>query len=83
MTLDAFYDSGEQSSTGWTWSTAARVPDLLEKTAPVNYAHRGLAYEAEETDRFVATSADAGGAPRAAEPRALRRPRPACPARRC
>ena len=53
VTLDNFYDSGEQSSTGWTWSTAARVPDLLEKTAPVNYARRGLAYEAEEADRFV------------------------------
>ena len=53
MTLDNFYDSGEQSSTGWTWSTAARVTDLLEKTAPVNYAQRGLAYEAEEADRFV------------------------------
>ncbi|WP_246848195.1 bifunctional YncE family protein/alkaline phosphatase family protein [Sphingomonas beigongshangi] len=53
VTLDNFYDSGEQSSTGWTWSTAARVPDLLEKTAPVNYAQRGLAYEAEEADRFV------------------------------
>ncbi|WP_294210620.1 bifunctional YncE family protein/alkaline phosphatase family protein [uncultured Sphingomonas sp.] len=52
-TLDNFYDSGEQSSTGWTWSTAARTPDLLEKTAPVNYAQRGLAYEAEEADRFV------------------------------
>ena len=53
VTLDNFYDSGEQSSTGWTWSTAARAPDLLEKTAPVNYAKRGLAYEAEEADRFV------------------------------
>ncbi len=53
VTLDNFYDSGEQSSTGWTWSTAARVPDLLEKTAPVNYARRGLAYEAEEADRFI------------------------------
>ncbi|TPG14590.1 hypothetical protein EAH84_03125 [Sphingomonas oligophenolica] len=55
VTLDNFYDSGEQSSTGWTWSTAARVPDLLEKTAPVNYARRGLAYESEEADRFVYT----------------------------
>ncbi|TPG39848.1 hypothetical protein EAH79_12125 [Sphingomonas koreensis] len=53
VTLDNFYDSGEQSSTGWTWSTAARVPDLLEKTAPVNYASRGLAYESEEADRFI------------------------------
>ena len=51
--LDNFYDSGEQSSTGWTWTTAARVPDLLEKTAPVNYSARGLAYEAEQADRNV------------------------------
>lgn len=56
VTLDNFYDSGEQSSTGWTWSTAARAPDLLEKTAPVNYAQRGLAYEAEEADRFIYTA---------------------------
>lgn len=53
VTLDNFYDSGEQSSTGWTWSTAARTTDLLEKTAPVNYAARGLGYESEEADRFV------------------------------
>ena len=53
VTLDNFYDSGEVSSTGWTWSTAARAPDMLEKTVPVNYADRGLAYEAEETDRNI------------------------------
>lgn len=58
VTLDNFYDSGEQSSTGWTWTTAARVPDLLEKTAPVNYAQRGLAYEAEQLDRNIATALD-------------------------
>ena len=56
VTLDNFYDSGEQSSTGWTWTTAARVPDTLEKTAPVNYAKRGLAYEAEQSDRNVPTA---------------------------
>lgn len=56
VTLDNFYDSGEQSSTGWTWTTAGRVPDLLEKTAPVNYAGRGLAYEAEEEDRNIPTA---------------------------
>ena len=54
VTLDNFYDSGEQSSTGWTWTTAARVPDMLEKTAPVNYADRGLAYDAEQLDRNLA-----------------------------
>lgn len=51
VTLDNFYDSGEQSSTGWTWSTAARSTDLLEKTASVGYAGRGLSYEAEGTSR--------------------------------
>lgn len=55
VTLDNFFVSGEQSSTGWTWSTAARVPDMLEKTAPVNYADRGLGYESEEADRFIYT----------------------------
>lgn len=55
VTLDNFYDSGEQSSTGWTWTPAGRAPDLLDKTAPVNHAARGLACEAEEADRFVYT----------------------------
>ena len=55
VTLDNFYDSGEVSATGWAWSTAARATDLMEKTAPVNYAGRGLAYEAEEADRFIYT----------------------------
>ncbi|HEX3423059.1 MAG TPA: bifunctional YncE family protein/alkaline phosphatase family protein [Sphingomicrobium sp.] len=53
VTLDNFYDSGEQSSTGWPWSTAARTTDLMEKTAPVNYSGRGLAYESEESDRSI------------------------------
>lgn len=51
--LDNFYASGEQSSTGWTWSTAGRTTDLLEKTAPVNYAGRGLSYEAEQASRNI------------------------------
>ena len=55
VTLDNFYDSGEVSATGWAWSTAARATDLIEKTAPVNYGDRGLAYEAEEADRFIYT----------------------------
>jgi len=54
VTLDNFHDSGEQSSTGWTWTTAGRVPDMLEKTASVNYAQRGLAYDSEQLDRNIA-----------------------------
>ncbi len=53
VTLDNFYDSGEVSATGWTWSTAARTTDLLEKSTPVSYADRGLAYESEESDRSI------------------------------
>ena len=53
VTFDNFFDSGEQSSTGWNWSTAARATDLMERTASVNYAGRGLSYEAEGTDRDV------------------------------
>src|SRR5438552_8844693 len=55
VTLDNFYVSGEVSATGWAWSTAARATDLLVKTAPVNFAGRGLAYESEEADRFIYT----------------------------
>lgn len=55
VTLDNFYVSGEVSATGWAWSTAARATDLLEKSTPVSYADRGLAYESEESDRFVYT----------------------------
>lgn len=54
--FDNFLDSGEQSSTGWSWSTAARATDILEKTAPVNYSGRGLAYESEGTSRNVNTA---------------------------
>ncbi len=40
--LDAFFDSGESSNTGWNWTTAARTNDFTEREAPVNYAGRGL-----------------------------------------
>ena len=60
--LDAFYDSGESSNTGWNWSTAARTNDWTEREAPVNYAGRGLQYDQEGDNRNVnvgyATSAE-------------------------
>jgi DNA-binding beta-propeller fold protein YncE len=55
VTLDNLYDSGEVSATGWMWSTAARATDLSEKTTPITYGGRGLAYDSEEADRFVYT----------------------------
>ncbi len=53
VTLDNFYDSGEVSAVGWSWSTAARATDMLEKSTPVTYADRGLSYESEEIDRNI------------------------------
>jgi DNA-binding beta-propeller fold protein YncE len=51
--LDAFYDSGESSNTGWDWTTAARTNDFSEREAPVNYGQRGLQYDQEGTNRDV------------------------------
>jgi hypothetical protein len=53
VTLDNFYDSGEASSTGWNWTTAARTTDFTEKTAPVNYAGRGLTRDWEGLNRNI------------------------------
>jgi DNA-binding beta-propeller fold protein YncE len=51
--LDAFFDSGESSNTGWDWTTAARTNDWTEREAPVNYARRGLQYDQEGPNRNV------------------------------
>ncbi len=59
VTFDRFFDSGEVSATGWSWSTQARALDLLERITPVGYAGKGLAYEAEGTNRFVNVALDA------------------------
>ncbi len=68
VTLDDFYDSGESSNTGWSWSTAARTNDFTEKTAPVNYAVRGLQYDAEGLNRLVNVGIADPAARRAANP---------------
>ena len=49
--LDAFFDSGESSNTGWNWSLAGRTNDWTEREAPVNYAVRGLQYDQEGDNR--------------------------------
>ncbi len=53
VTFDRFFDSGEVSGTGWSWSSQARSLDMLERVTPVGYAGKGLAYESEGTNRFV------------------------------
>jgi YVTN family beta-propeller protein len=61
VTFDRFFDSGEVSGTGWSWSSQARALDLLERITPVGYAGKGLAYESEGTNRFVNVALDAAG----------------------
>ncbi len=61
VTFDRFFDAGEVSGTGWSWSTQARALDLLERITPVGYAGKGLAYESEGTNRFVNVALDAAG----------------------
>jgi DNA-binding beta-propeller fold protein YncE len=56
VTLDNFFDSGESSSTGWIWSTAARTTDYTEKAAPLTYASRGMPYDQEGANRNVNVS---------------------------
>jgi hypothetical protein len=51
--LDAFFDSGESSNTGWNWTLAGRTNDWTEREAPVNYAGRGLQYDQEGDNRNV------------------------------
>lgn len=51
--LDNFYDRSEVSMGGWTWSTSARAPDIVEKQVTVNYAGRGLSYDTEGTNRNI------------------------------
>jgi DNA-binding beta-propeller fold protein YncE len=53
VTLDNFYCTSEVSFDGWSWSTSARSPDLVEKETPVNYSERGLSYETEGTNRDI------------------------------
>jgi DNA-binding beta-propeller fold protein YncE len=53
VTLDRFFDSGEVSGDGWNWSVSARTTDQTEKTVPVNYGGRGLAYDWEGTNRNI------------------------------
>ena len=45
VTLDNTYATAEVSYDGWSWSTAAQAPDVVEKQEPVMYAGRGLSLD--------------------------------------
>ena len=53
VTLDNFRDTAEVSYDGWSMSTSARTPDIIEHQYPVNYSQRGLALEGEGLNRSV------------------------------
>ncbi|HEY4361008.1 MAG TPA: hypothetical protein VGN17_08565 [Bryobacteraceae bacterium] len=55
-TLDNFMDTAEVSYDGWTWSTAAQTPDVVQKQWPVVYAYRGLSLDSTGLDRNVNVS---------------------------
>jgi YVTN family beta-propeller protein len=51
--LDNFFDSGDVSGDGWTWSTAGRETDFARRLMPLYYAGQGSTYDFEGTDRQV------------------------------
>ena len=60
VNLDNFFDSGEVSGNGWSWSISARETDSVTKNIPLNYASspinpagRGAPYESEGQNRNV------------------------------
>jgi YVTN family beta-propeller protein len=56
VTFDNFYDSGESSGVGWSWSTFARTTDYTEKSQSVLYGNagfNGLTYDYEGTNRNI------------------------------
>lgn len=56
VTLDNFDDTSEVSYDGWSWSTSARSPDVIEKQVTINYAGRGTSFDAEGTNRDINVS---------------------------
>ncbi len=55
VTLDNFYDPGDGSMDGWSWSMRGRITNDEEVTQQQNYAsvNRGVSYESEGSNRNV------------------------------
>jgi len=45
--FDNFYDSGEVSGDGWTWSTQAQANEYTQRNVPYNYSSRGRRFDFE------------------------------------
>jgi YVTN family beta-propeller protein len=71
--LDNFYDSGEVSGDGWTWSTQAHANEYTIRNVPYQYSSRGRVFDYEGTNNeyptggFPAKGPD--GAPLSEDPR--------------
>jgi YVTN family beta-propeller protein len=71
--LDNFYDSGDVSGDGWTWSTEAQANNYTVRNVPYEYSTRGRHYDYEGTNNeyptggFAATGPD--GQPLSDDPR--------------
>ena len=55
VTLDNFYDPGDGSMDGWSWSMRGRVTNTETLSQQINYArvNRGLSYEGEGQNRNI------------------------------
>jgi DNA-binding beta-propeller fold protein YncE len=62
--MDNFYDSGEVSGDGWTWSTQAMANEYTIRNVPYQYSERGRKFDYEGTNNewptggFPATGPD-------------------------
>jgi len=54
VTLDNFFDAGDVSLDGWSWTTQGRTTDSVETNMSVNYGDRGVSYDSEGQNRNVA-----------------------------
>ena len=60
--LDNFYDCGEVSGDGWTWSTQAQANEYTVRNVPYSYSDRGRSYDYEgQVDQFPAGGFPAAG----------------------
>ncbi|MEZ0263562.1 MAG: bifunctional YncE family protein/alkaline phosphatase family protein [Phycisphaerae bacterium] len=48
--MDNFYDSGEVSGDGWTWSTQAMANEYVIRNVPYQYSDRGRIFDYEGTN---------------------------------
>jgi len=53
VTLDNFFDAGDVSLDGWSWTTQGRTTDSVGINMAVNYGNRGVSYDSEGQNRNV------------------------------